>query len=364
MAAPTDSPPEVTGLEGPDRGGRGWARLCVVVGLVVVAFATVLGFGLGGEHVGRPVSNFGLGLAAIAAAGACLLRARWFAGRVRWGWAFIGLGVLSWGLGQAYWVYLETFRGDAAPFPSGADLGYVCMIIFTAIGLLILPSAAQALANRVRSVLDGLMVGCSFVLIAWIFVIQPLIAVGQDSTLALYVSLAYPLGDVVMLTMVLYMLALQRRNGSTFASLAMVGAGVGAFAASDIGYAYLSLIGRYATGGVTDIGWFAGFCLILLAARKPVTSKADEDGHGYHGMQPVGVLLPYVAVLGSLVTTVFWYTPARFGTWRPVGVCFARRWPTRVWFSTRWPSGVWFGAWRSSRFCLSVRRPASLRLGH
>ena len=33
---------------------------------------------------------------------------------------------------------------------------------------------AQALANRVRSVLDGLMIGCSFVLMAWIFVIQPL----------------------------------------------------------------------------------------------------------------------------------------------------------------------------------------------
>jgi diguanylate cyclase (GGDEF)-like protein len=315
MAALTESPPEVTDLEGPAGDGHsGWARLCVIVGLIVLGFATVLSSGLGGKHLALTVSNFGLGLAALAAAAACLMRARWFRGRMRWGWAFIGLGVLSWGLGQAFSVYLQTVLHEEVPLPSGADIGYVGMIVFTPAGLLIMPSVAQALANRVRSVLDGLMVGCSFVLMAWIFVIQPLIAAGQDSSLALYVSLAYPLGDVVMVTMVLYMLALQRRHGSTFASLALVGAGVGAFAASDIGYAYVNLVGKYVSGGVTDIGWFLGFCLILLAARKPVASRLDEDDEGFNGMQPVGVLLPYVAVLGSLVTTVFWYAKTGHST--------------------------------------------------
>ena len=330
MAALTESPPEATDLERPadhgspgsgrsgggpaEPGERGWTRLCVIVGLIVFGFATVLSSGLGGAHTSQTVSNFGLGLAALGAATACLLRARWFTGRMRWGWAFIGLGVLSWGLGQAFWVYLETFRGDEAPFPSYADLGYVGMIVFTPAGLLILPSVTQALANRIRSVLDGLMVGCSFVLMAWIFVIQPLIAAGQDSPIALYVSLAYPLGDVVMLTMVLYMLALQRRHGSTFASLALVGAGVAAFAASDIGYAYLNLTGKYASGGVTDVGWFLGFSLILLAARKPVSNRLDEDDRGVAAMQPVGLLLPYVAVLGALVTTVFWYAKTGHST--------------------------------------------------
>jgi diguanylate cyclase (GGDEF)-like protein/PAS domain S-box-containing protein len=316
MAALTASPPEVTDLEGPagdGHGHRGWARLTVIVSLVVTGFAIVLSTNLGGDHVAQTVSNFGLGLAALVAAAACLLRARSLTGRLRWGWAFIGLGVLSWGLGQAYSVYLQTFLGRDVPLPSAADLGYLGMILFTPAGLLILPSVAQALANRVRSVLDGLMVGCSFVLMAWIFVIQPLIAAGQDNSLALYVTLAYPLGDVVMLTMVLYMLALQRRHGSTFASIALVGAGIGAFAASDIGYAYLNLVGEYASGGATDIGWFLGFCLVLLAARKPVTGPAGDD-EAFEGLQPVGVLLPYVAVLGSLVTTVFWYAKTGHST--------------------------------------------------
>ncbi|WP_433367513.1 putative bifunctional diguanylate cyclase/phosphodiesterase [Actinoplanes sp. CA-142083] len=284
-----------------------WARLCLVVGAVVVAFAVVLGAAVGGARTAQLVSNFGLCYAAISAAVACLLRAHQFRGRMRGGWAFIGLGVLSWGIGQASWVYLETFRGVEAPFPSIADAGYLLMVALTPVGLLIMPSRTQALANRVRSVLDGLMVAASLVLIAWIFVVSPLIEAGQDTALALYVSLTYPLGDVVITTIVIYMLAQQRRRGRTFSHLALVGGGIVAFAVSDIAYAYLNLKGEYSSGGITDIGWFAGFSLILLAATKPVPPATDEDDATTDGGQPIGILLPYVAVLAALFTTVIWY---------------------------------------------------------
>ena len=292
-------------------GRRAWVRLCVLVAAVVAAFGAVLSTGLGGPSVAQTISNLGLCAGAVSAAVACLIRARTFAGRLRWGWTFIGLGVLSWGLGQACWVYLETFRGDEAPFPSIADIGYLGLVLFTPIGLLILPSAAQALANRARSVLDGLMVAASLLLMAWIFVIDPLIEAGGDNPLALYVSLTYPLGDVVIVTIVVYMLALQRLRGPATGQLVLVGAGIVAFAISDIGYAYLSLIGAYASGGVTDIGWFAGFALILLAARKPLAPAQESsddlaDGEG-EGTQPFGVLLPYVAVLGALFTSTIWF---------------------------------------------------------
>jgi diguanylate cyclase (GGDEF)-like protein/PAS domain S-box-containing protein len=286
-----------------------WERLCLLVGAVVAVFAVVLGTGGSDSLLAQTVSNFGLCVGAITAALACLVRARSFTGRMRWGWAFIGLGVLSWGLGQSCWVYLESFLGDQVPFPSQADLGYLGMVLLTPIGLLILPSRTQRLANRVRSVLDGLLVAGSLVLMAWVFVVQRLISSGHDSALGLGVSLAYPLGDVVIVTMVVYMLALQRRHGRNFGQLALVGAGIVAFAVSDIGYAYLALVDAYASGGVTDIGWFAGFSLILLAARKPPalteTTAAHEAGDELG--QPVGILLPYVAVLGALFASVLYF---------------------------------------------------------
>jgi diguanylate cyclase (GGDEF)-like protein/PAS domain S-box-containing protein len=310
MAASTAQPAPPTAVRRPSPGGtRRWARVCLVVAAVVVTFGTVLSTGVGGPDTSQTISNLGLCAAAVSAALACLIRAAAFHGRMRAGWTLLGLGVLSWGAGQAGYVWLETITGSV-PLPSQADIGYLGMILLTSAGLLVLPVTAQTLANRARSVLDGLMVAFSLMLIAWFLIIEPLIEAGADSTITLYLSLGYPLGDIVMVTIVVYMLALQRRRGRNFAHLALVGAGIVAFAVSDIGYAYLNLTGAYASGSVTDIGWFAGFSLILLAATKPVlgpataeeSSPADGDGG-----QPFGVLLPYVAVLASLITSVVWF---------------------------------------------------------
>ncbi|BCJ55137.1 hypothetical protein Asp14428_66120 [Actinoplanes sp. NBRC 14428] len=285
---------------------RGWARLCVAVAVVVAAFGVVLSTGAGGPGTSETISNLGLCAAAVAAAIVCLVRAGTHRGRLRAAWGLLGLGVLSWASGQMCAVWLDTFTGSV-PLPSQADVGYLGMIVLTSAGLLVLPVAAQTPANRARSVLDGLMVAFSLMLMAWIFVVEPILDAGGDSALALYVSLAYPLGDVVIVTIVVYMLALQRRRGRTFAHLALVGAGTVAFAVSDIGYAYLNLIGGYSSGGVTDIGWFAGFSLILLAAARPVTAGPDEPAPAGEGSQPFGVLLPYVAVVAALITSVVWF---------------------------------------------------------
>src|SRR5688572_13182389 len=107
----------------------GWYRLCLLAGAFVAVFAVVLGTGAGGPGFAQAFSNFGLCFGALAAAGACLWRSRRFTGRMRHGWALIGLALLSWGLGQATWVHLETFRGEEVPFPSPADLGYLGVVV-------------------------------------------------------------------------------------------------------------------------------------------------------------------------------------------------------------------------------------------
>ncbi len=283
-------------------GLRRWMVLCAAVALVVAGFGVVLSTG---PATAKLVSNVGLCFAALGAAAAALRRAGSYRGRRRAGWALIGLGVLSWALGQACSVWLDATTGSV-PLPSRADIGYLGMALLTPIGLLLLPVAAQTRASRARSVLDGLMVATSLMLMAWVFVIEPLIDAGGSSRLALLVSLAYPLSDIVTITIVLYMLALQRRGGRNLAHLVLVGLGLAAFAISDIGYAYLNLTEAYRPGGSTDIGWFAGFSLILLAALRPV-GPATARRAGETGSQPFGVMLPYVAVLGALVTSVVYF---------------------------------------------------------
>jgi diguanylate cyclase (GGDEF)-like protein/PAS domain S-box-containing protein len=99
------------------------------------------------------------------------------------------------------------------------------------------------------------------------------------------------------------MLARLRRGGRRPLSLPLVGVGLAAFTVSDSGYAYLTLIDGYGSGNVLDLGWFTGFALILLAARRPETGPATAGEDPL--TRPLGVMLPYIAVIGALVTSTF-----------------------------------------------------------
>jgi diguanylate cyclase (GGDEF)-like protein/PAS domain S-box-containing protein len=279
-----------------------YATYCAIVTGLTIVFAVWLYFGFGGPAVSQTLSNVALGAAAVAAAVVCLARSRRVAGRSRRAWRLIGCSTLSWGVGQGFWTWYESVRGDEVPFPSLADVGYLGMVPLVAAGLLMLPVASQSLANRVRSVLDGLMVAGSLLLVSWILVLGPLIAAGGD-TLALVISLAYPLGDIVVVTIVLYMLARARQAGGQPMPLGMVGVGLVTFAVSDSGFAYLNLTGAYASGAVIDLGWFVGFALIGLAALRPTpVAVTDEDGPAE--ARPAGLLLPYVAVVAGIATSM------------------------------------------------------------
>ncbi|GAA2384613.1 bifunctional diguanylate cyclase/phosphodiesterase [Dactylosporangium salmoneum] len=281
---------------------RGYAVLCAAVAAVTAGLCVVFVSGAGGPLVSQNVSNVALFVAAWAAACSCFAKAlRERGGRVRWAWALTGLGAFSWGVGQVFCIWYETVLDREVPFPSLADAGYFWMMPFTAAGLLLLPLSRQTVAQQVRSILDGLMIAASLLLITWVLILGPLVRQGADSSLGLLVTLWYPGGDVVVLTVVLFMVARLRRGGRRPMSLPLVGAGLAAFTVSDSGYAYLTLLDSYGSGNVLDLGWFTGFALILLAARRPETSHAEEDAHAL--TRPLGVMLPYLAVLAALVTS-------------------------------------------------------------
>ncbi|MGI5241434.1 putative bifunctional diguanylate cyclase/phosphodiesterase [Dactylosporangium sp. CA-139066] len=280
---------------------RGYAVLCGGVTLVTAALFVVFVTAPGGALVTQNVSNVALCLGAAAAAWAGLAKAVRERARVRWAWALTGLGSLSWGIGQGFCIWYETVLNREVPFPSLADAGYFWMMPFTAAGLLLLTVSRQSIAQQVRSILDGLMIAASLLLITWVLILGPLVRQGADSALGLLITLWYPGGDVVVLTIMLFLVARLRRGGRRPMSLPLVGAGLVAFTVSDSGYAYLTLLDSYGSGNVLDLGWFTGFMLLLLAARRPERTRAGEDAHAL--TRPLGVMLPYIAVLGALATS-------------------------------------------------------------
>jgi PAS domain-containing protein len=278
---------------------------CGAMAILALCWLACLVLGVGGPQTTQAISNFGLIAAAGAAGVACLVTARRSTPQDQRMWKLLGLSALSWGSGQATWTWYETVLGRDAPFPSLADVGYLAAVPLAAAALLSLPFAAKSLAGRVRQVLDGLMIAASLLLVSWVLVLSPLFRAGGDGFVSEAISLAYPIGDVVVGTIVLVMVArTRRRSGTRGIPLSLLGGGLVAWAVSDSGFVYLTASGSYSSGALIDAGWFLGYLLVLLAARKPEAGRIDED-ETETGIDRVGLFLPYIAVVGALaVSTV------------------------------------------------------------
>ena len=115
-------------------------------------------------------------------------------------WLFIAAGIFMWFLGDLVWGIYEVAGRD--PFPSLADLFYVAGYPLIAAGL---GSAAHLRSGRIvasetGTLIDGLLVALLALLLAWVYLIDPIL---DDSTLTgaeKLVSVAYPLGDVLLVS--------------------------------------------------------------------------------------------------------------------------------------------------------------------
>jgi diguanylate cyclase (GGDEF)-like protein/PAS domain S-box-containing protein len=288
----------------PSSATRRFVLESAITAVIAGVWMAVIVSGYGGPSTVQTVSNVGLAAVALMAGLACA-RAAWReSGRPRRAWLLLAAAAGSWGAGQVAWTWYESLLGREVPFPSAADVGYLAAVPLAAAGLLALPAAAQNLAGRVRTVTDGLMVAASLLLVSWIVVLGPLVHAGGDGLLAQAIGLAYPIGDVVIATIVLYVVVRARQTSSRMPlPLGLLGSGLVAIAVADSGFMYLTVTESYASGNLIDLGWFLGYTLVLLAARKPPASVAadpDEDGAG---ARPLGLLLPYVAVAIALAAS-------------------------------------------------------------
>lgn len=183
-------------------------------------------------------------------------------GRLRAAWIAMAIGLVGWAVGDILWAYYEL-SADEVPFPSLADAAYLIMPVGFCVGLLLFP-ADRSRQFRGRMLLDGLIVAGSLFLASWVTILRPLYEAGADTTLTLVLSLAYPVSDVVILTIAA--VAAVRAAPDQRLVLSLLTVAMTCIALSDSAFAYLSLKSEYTSGNVIDIGWVAGLLLIMVAA--------------------------------------------------------------------------------------------------
>ena len=265
---------------------------------VAAAWALYLAFRQG-LVVARLVSNLGLITAAGVAAISCALAGRRSIDGSRRAWFLFGASCASWGLGQTTWTVYETVLGRTVPFPSLADIGYLSAVPLAVAALFSMPSTTRGSASRVRMVLDGLVTASSLMVVSWALVLGALFHADGQKLLQLVISLAYPVGDVVMVTMALaYISQCRRADGAPMGNLVLISAALMSLAVADSGFTYLTTKGLYQSGHPIDSGWFIGFSLLFLASR----SQRRFHGHSAADEIPrrAAAATPYLAVLGAI----------------------------------------------------------------
>jgi diguanylate cyclase (GGDEF)-like protein len=269
-------------------------QLVAGAGVLTTLFVLQLHFGFGGERLTTAVDDYGEAFAALLACVACLRAAR-RADAAR-GWRLLGLAALAWGLGEVWWAHQEAVLQHDVPFPSIADAGFLAAVPLAALAILLWPGAFTGVSDRLRAGFDGGVIAASLLFLSWALVLGPIWRAPEDRVLASVIALAYPVGDVVILTIVLLVLASADRR--MWAPLLLVGVGLSAIAVSDSAFAYLTDKGTYGID-LTGAGWFVGWLLVALAAVHPAaTARAVDRVAADDTDQSLrAVLLPYVPLL-------------------------------------------------------------------
>src|SRR5947207_9834325 len=284
----------------------GWAGFSVF-------FAAWLAFAWGGVTTTQRVDDIAEFVVAFLAAAGCVFAAVRHQGRTRIAWTLMGASAFAWGAGEVVWSYYELLVGQQVPFPSFADLGYLLAVPLAIAGVLYFPSAPSKATSRARTILDGLLITGSLLVISWSTVLGAVYRSGSGDLTAQLIGLAYPAGDVVIGTMLVILAA--RAPRSTRLPLYLLGGGLLANLLADSGFAYLTTASQYGAGSVIDVGWAAGYLLIAIAALRAASTPALLAApSGPPGR--VGLLLLYLSVAAAAVVAAI--EEARPGDLDPV----------------------------------------------
>ena len=283
------------------RGWRAFTVAAVIAGTLAVAFVAWTALRVGGDQATIAVDDIGEAVAALIAAASCSLAAARTEHRTRTAWALFAASAASWAVGEVIWSVYQVGLGVDVPFPSAADAGFLLAVPLAVGGVFAFTSAPSRLTTRGEALLAGALVALSLLFIAWAMGLGQVYAGSPASPAAKLIGLAYPIGDIITITVLV--LALRRARKTELGRLFLLLGGLASAALADSAFAYLTANGTFgAIGSVLDAGWVVGYLMIALAPLWP-----SNDAEAVREEGPIELwqlALPWVAVLAASVTAI------------------------------------------------------------
>src|SRR5262249_34546401 len=148
------------------------------------------------------------------------------------------------------WIYFENYLGEQ-PFPSWADAGYLPFYPLMMAGLMTMVDPAKSAEERLGVGLDICITLIGGGIALWYFLLEPMVRAGDGYTLKTVLSLAYPIGDLILL-MGIASIILRRRGFLGNGAVNIVLIGVIIKFLSDFVFGYQNVNGTYQTGDPVD----------------------------------------------------------------------------------------------------------------
>ncbi len=257
-------------------------RRAVILGLFVVTVvsAFVVLLGLLSEDAAFTFSSWIYVIVPLGAGVVLIDAATTLSGRNRVAWLTIGVGVLSWAMGEVIWAVYEWVLAVEVPYPGWADLFYVAGYPLVLVGILTLPHVRSRGLERVRLFLDATAGTIAISAIMWVAYLNELIYFDSElSLLEQYVNIMYAVGDLFLLVAVM-ILAVRRGSQRFDPRLVAVAVGLIIDVFADIVYIPMVEAGTYVSGGWLDATWLFAYGAYIAAAwylLEPEVSTEQVD---------------------------------------------------------------------------------------
>jgi two-component system, cell cycle response regulator len=234
---------------------RLWQTI-LVAGLILLGLHYLGHFSGGGSRLYE--TWFYEGLELLAAFG-CLARTL-FVRAERSAWFFVGAALLATTIGD---ILYDFWFGGSPPFPSAADVGYLAFYPLLYVGIVLL------LRRRVSTFsaslwLDGLIAATAAGALGASVLVEVVVNSTHGSRLVVLTNMAYPIGDVLLLALIVFVFQVTRwRPGRAWG---LIAAGLVLNGIGDAVFLYGTAVGTYVEGTYIDLAWPVSLILVALAA--------------------------------------------------------------------------------------------------
>lgn len=238
-------------------------------------------------------------------------------------WLLLSLGCLSYMTAESISFVSHTAFDLALPYPGWPDLFYFLQIVFFLVAFVYQLTQNKQASYQIKFIFDMMIIIAVSTALSWHFLIRHLLPTESDSLLLLFVSLGYPIGDLLLLFgAVSFYIGSSQPLPSRVLFLIVVGLIFQVFA--DTAHLYSTVADTYVSGNLYDPLWALSLLLVALAGLcsldptekimpKRVLAAGDEQ-------LSFRMLLPYFSLLILFIAMVAEQTESMNGLIAGAGV--------------------------------------------